>query len=336
MPVPIICLDEDLCHFVERYRQWFSKPQYQYFLIVLLGLMLCEGRRTLGGLLRQVADARRVSGLSRFLSQAPWEEGEIAKQWLEDFRKAMDPAVKAEQARLRQVQPKRRGRPRVPLVTGYLIGDDSTTHKPKGKQMQGLGHRHSTPSEQRVVGHSLIEGLYVLLERRCPLPPQLYRQQVTCEAERVALQSKIELMEHQLRSFEPATGTHTHVLLASWYCAKVLWKAACQRGFLITTGLKSNRWLRVANLTAEGGWRWQHVSDYTAQLQASDYQRVRWPNSEQEVYVHLVTTRVHKLYQCQVVIVGQSLDAPLSQTRYWASSDLEADLQTLLTHIATR
>ena len=124
MPVPIICLDDELSHFVQRYRQCFSKPQYQYFVIVLLGLMLCEGRRTLLGLLRQVADTTSLAGLSRFLSEAPWDEGEVAKQWLEDFRQAMDPAVQAEQARLQQVQPKRRGRPRTPLVTGYLIGDD--------------------------------------------------------------------------------------------------------------------------------------------------------------------------------------------------------------------
>jgi len=118
MPVPIICLDDELCYFVERYRQRFSKPQYQYFVIVLVGLMLCEGRRTLVGLLRQVAEATSLAGLSRFLSQAPWDEGEVAKQWLEDFRKAMEPLVKAEQARLRQKQPKRRGRPRAPLAHG--------------------------------------------------------------------------------------------------------------------------------------------------------------------------------------------------------------------------
>ncbi len=128
----------------------------------------------------------------------------------------------------------------------------------------------------------------------------------------------------------------THVLLDSWYCAKVLWKAARERGFLITTGRKCNRWLRIADPTVEGGWRWQRLSDYTAQLQESSYQRVKWPGSAHEVYVHVVTTRVRKLYQCQVVIVRQSLDAPLSQTRSWASSDLEAELPTLLTHIATR
>ncbi len=100
MPVPIICLDNELCHFAERYRQWFSKPQYQYFVIVLVGLMLCEGRRTLVGLLRQVAEAASLAGLSRFLSQAPWDEREMARQWLEDFRKAMEPAVQAEQVYL--------------------------------------------------------------------------------------------------------------------------------------------------------------------------------------------------------------------------------------------
>src|SRR5437764_6581729 len=54
------------------------------------------------------------------------------------------------------------------------------------------------------------------------------------------------------------------------------------------------------------------------------------------VYVHVVTTRLSCLFRCQVVIVRQSLDAPVSQSRYWASSDLQASPQTLLLHIAAR
>jgi hypothetical protein len=336
MPIPIICLDEELRHFVERYRPQFSAPQYQYFVIVLLGLMLCEGRRTLVGLLRQVAEASSVAGLSRFLSPAPWDESAVGQQWLADFRRSIEAQVQAERVRLRQPQPKRRGRPRVPLVTGYLIGDDSTMHKPKGRKMAGLGKHHSTTYEQRLVGHSLVEGLYVLLERRCPLPPQLYRQQSTCQIEGVTFQSKIDLMAATIRSFEPVAGTHTHVLLDSWYSAKALWKVARERGFHITSGLKSNRWLRVADPSVEEGWRWQRLSDYVAHLQEGDYQQVTWPGSTQQVYVHVVTTRVRKLYTCQVVIVRQSLAAPLSQARSWASSDLAADQQTLLLHLATR
>jgi hypothetical protein len=72
---------------------------------------------------------------------------------------------------------------------------------------------HSTTEDQRVRSHSLVENLYVLLGRRCPLAPQMYRQQAVCEAEGVGFRSKIDLMEHLIRTFEPVAGTLTHVLL---------------------------------------------------------------------------------------------------------------------------
>lgn len=336
MPVPILCLDEQLPQFAERFRQEFSKPQYQDFVTVLLGLMLCEGARTLRGLLRQIADGPSLAGLSRFLSQAPWQARDVVAGWLEHFGQEMQPLVEAELERQRQAQPKHRGRPKPPVVTGYLIGDDSTIEKRKGKKMEGLGRHHSTTQDKRVRGHSLVESLYGRLGRRCPLAPQLYRQQAVCAAEDVPFQSKIDLMEAVIRTFEPVAGTLTHVLLDTWYSAKRLWRAARERGFLITSGLKSNRWLRVEDPTAPQGWRWQRLSDYTAKLAASDYLQLKWPQGDEEVYGHVVTTRVRKLYSCQVVIVRQSLDAPLSQARYWASSDLEARPELLLAPIAAR
>ena len=61
-----------------------------------------------------------------------------------------------------------------------------------------------------------------------------------------------------------------------------------------------------------------------------------WPHGGKTVYVHVVSTRVRKLYCCQIVIVRHRLDAPLSQSRFWASSDLEAERETLLAHISAR
>ncbi len=176
MPVPIICLDEHLRHFAQRFRKLLSKPQYQYFVTVLLGLMLCEGTRTLRGLVRQIADGPSLAGLSRDLAEAPWEATAVAEQWLRHFREMMQPVVAAEQERQHQAQAKRRGRPKPPVVTGYLIGDDSTMHKRKAKKMEELGLHHSTTQDKRVRGHSLVESLYVLLGRRCPLAPQMYRR----------------------------------------------------------------------------------------------------------------------------------------------------------------
>ena len=295
MPVPIICLDEDVRHFAERFREVFSKPQYQYLVTVLLGLMLCEGARTLSGLLEQIANSPSLAGLSRFLSEAPWEETAVVESWLRHFREEMQQQVAAEVQRERQMQSKRRGRPKIPVVTGYLIGDDSTIEKRKGKKMEGLGRHHSTTEDQRVRGHSLVESLYVLLGRRCPLAPQLYRQQQVCEREGVPFASKIELMETTIRTFEPVAGTVTHVLLDSWYSAKRLWRAARERGFLITTGIKCNRWLAVADPSAPKGWKWQRLSEYTAQLSASDYVELPWPKGEKTGYVHVVTTPVRSL-----------------------------------------
>src|SRR6266700_7376825 len=120
----------------------------------------------------------------------------------------------------------------------------------------------------------------------------MYLQQAVCEAEGVAFASKIDLMEAVIQTFEPVAGTQTHVLLDSWYSAKRLWRVARERGFLITTGLKSNRWLRVADPTAPAGWTWQQLSDYTVKLCASDYVRIKWPKGDQEGDVHVVTTRV--------------------------------------------
>jgi hypothetical protein len=336
MPQPIICLDEEVCHFAERFRSVFSKPQYQYFVTVLLGLMECDGKRTLSGVLSKVGEPPSLSGLSRFFSEAPWVQGALVVIWLEHFRAEMQPLVEAEREQQRQQQPKRRGRPKQPLVTGYVIGDDSTMSKPRGRKMEGLGKHHSTTYDQRIVGHSLVQGLYVLLDRKCPLAPQLYRQAKVCEAEEAAFQSKIELMETLIREFEPVAGTKTHILLDSWYGAKCLWHAARERDFLITTGLKSNRWLRVSDETTAQGWRWQKLSDYLASLTEADFVQTCWQRGGKKVYVHVVTTSVRKLYRCQIVIVRQSLDAPLSQARYFASSDLEANTEALLVHISAR
>ncbi len=337
MSIPIICLDARLRQFCETFRKCFSQPQFKYLVTVLLALMLCQETHTLTGLLRQVADGQSVSGLSRFLSQSPWSAADVAGAWIERFHEQMAEQVEAEHERQRRHRPKGTGRPRKTVVTGYLIGDDSTQHKPKGKKMGGLGKHYSTTAEQRVTGHSLVQSLYVLLGRRCPLAPQMYRQKAVCEREGVPFQSKVDMMEATIRDFQPVTNTLTHVLVDSWYTCKRIWRVARKRGFLITSGLKSNRSLWVTD--AQGQGRWMRLDEYAAHLLPEQYQTMTWPSQGDEprtVYVHVVRTRVRKLYTCQVVVARFALDCPLKAVRYWASSDLEADSPTLLHHIAAR
>ena len=336
MRLPIICLDPRFSQYLLRFRHCFSKPQYKYFVTILLGLMLCQGASTLSGLIGQVEGQVSLSGSSRFLSGAPWSADEVSRSWFNHFAREMAPMVKEEHARRRAKRPKRRGRPKATVVTGYRIGDDSVMQKVRGKKMGGLGYHYSSTAEKTVAGHCLVQALYVLLGRRCPLAPQMYRNKAVCEQEGVVFQSKVDLMKTIITDFIPIVGTQTHVLLDSWYTAKKIWKAARERGFLITSGLKCNRQLRITDPNSPTGWSWLRVDAYAAQLSDEDFARVAWPNSsdkERWVYVHVVSTRIKKLYSCQVILVREKLDG---NTRYWASSDLDADMDGLLQHIAAR
>ncbi len=339
MRLPIVCLDQRLRYYLNLFRGCFSQPQYKYFVTILLGLMLCQSGRSLSGLMRQVNSRVSLSGASRFMGQAPWQAEDLARTWQKHFQQEMAVQVRAAHARLRRRQKKKRGRPKKTVVTGYLIGDDSTMSKRRGKKMGGLGRHYSGSEKKTVTGHSLVQGLYLLLGRRCPLAPKMYRQQAVCKAEGVTFASKVDIMAEMISSFEPMVGTLTHVLLDSWYTSKRIWKVARERGFLITSGLRCNRSLRIEDPETEKGWYWQRIDEYATTLSEADWQLVTWPSQQgqRQVYVHVVSTRIKKLYRCQLVIArGLWQDDEEEKTMYWASSDLTADLDTLLSHIATR
>ncbi len=243
---PIVCQSERFRQYLQTFRGFFSRPQYGHFETVLFGLLMSKEGHTLSHLHRAIAGIKSVSSVSRFFGQAPWDHQMVNQHSFFCFCDMMQDPIEQERQRTRDQQPKRRGRHKEPLVTGYLIGDDSTMSKAKGKKMEGLGKHHSTTYDKRITGHSLVQCLYTVLDRSCPLEPLLYRQKKTAEKEGIPFLSKIDLMIQQIENFIPPIGTETHVLLDSWYSAKKIWKAARKRQFKITTGLKCNRSLRIS------------------------------------------------------------------------------------------
>jgi hypothetical protein len=339
MRVPIVCVDARVRQYAQTFRDCFSRPQFQHFVIVLVGLLLCRGTRTLTGLLGCIAVKTSVASLSRFLSQAPWKASDVTARWRARFEQQLAPQVAQHHADHRAARPRRPGRPKASVVTGYLIGDDSTCHKMRGKKMEGIGCHYSTTAGRPVKGHSLVQSLYVLLGRQCPLAPQLYRQKKTCQAEGVPFRSKVALMAATIRDFAPVEGTRTHVLLDAWYSATVIWKAARERGFLITSGLKGNRLVRIRDKGCRGGWQWLSLDAYAMRLTDDDFKQVIWPRQDgsgRTVYVHVFGTAVQKLGRVQLIVVREKRNGKLTEPRFWASSDLVADAQTLVGHLAAR
>lgn len=336
MPKPIICLSEQLRQFAEYFRPCFSRRQWRYFVIVLLGFIECEERKTLTGLLRVIGESVSLSGLSRFLNQWRWSTTALAHLWWRYFCERMIEPVRAEHARLKAAQPRRVGRPKETVVTGYLIFDDSVHTKPKGRAMGGLGRHYSNTEKKVVNGHCLFSGLYVLLERRCPLEPRMYCQKRVCEAEGIPFQSKIDMAVEEIARFEPVAGTHTHILVDSWYHCRRVRRAATARGWDFSGALKSNR---VMRLSQEAGSRqWPKLSAYAATLTHADWVEVTWPsaNGGQKLYAHLVPTWVRKLGPTLVLITCHDLEAPLKSVRYWGSTVMSLTAQALVDILAVR
>jgi SRSO17 transposase len=336
MPLPIICANQALCQFVADFAKHFSKPQQKYFVTVLLALLLCQERRTLTALLRRILDARSLSGLSRFFARAPWSEEEVAQTWRERFDAQVRPLVILAHRSQEAKRPKKPGRPKATVVTGYLLLDDSTHPKRKGRKMEGVGKHYSSTQKGQVLGHSLFQALYVLLGRQCPLPPKMYCTKSVCEKEKKPFLSKIEMAVNTVHDFVAVEQTQTHVLADSWFACGKLWKACRKRGFAISGGLKCNRNMRTQD--AEGKAIYVRLSEYAARLTPDQFTACVWPSAKggETVFVHRVRTLVRKLGACQVLMVRPSADASLKQTRYFVSSLLEADTPTLIEILSIR
>lgn len=336
MPKPIVCVSAKLSQYMDVFRPCFSKCQWKYFVIVLLGLIECEERRTMTGFLRTIGERVSLSGLSRFLSKWPWSPAEVAEKWQQRFRQRMAVEVANEHAHLQAVQPRRVGRPKATVVTGYLILDDSIHVKPKGRKMGGLS-RHYANGEGKVVrGHCLFTGLYLLLGQRSPLPMQMYSQKTVCEQEDVPFRSKIDMAVEQIESFQPVADTQTHLLIDSWYHCKQVRKTAQKRGWHVSGGLKSNRVMRLIH--ADGTREWLPLSEYLTRLDAEEWQQITWPSQQggRTLYAHFVLSWIRKLGPTLVLITRTSLDAPLKQARFWGSNLLDQDLHTLVDTLAKR
>jgi len=336
MPKPIICVAESLRQYLELFRSCFSKRQWKYFVIVLLGLIECEERKTLSGLMRVVSARISLSGLSRFMNKWPWSTDDVATTWQRQFRQRLEPLVQAEHQRLKAARPKRIGRPKKTVVTGYLIFDDSVHGKLKGRKMEGLGHHYSSTERKVVPGHCLFTGLYFLLGQRMPLPPELYRQKSVCEREGVPFRSKVDMAVSRIETFTPVIDTHTHVLVDSWYHCKRVRKATRRRGWDMSGGLKSNRVMRLIH--EDGRREWLKLAEYAHQLKPEDWQPVIWPSAQggQQMYAHLARTWVRKLGPTLVLITCHDPNAPTKTLRYWGSTLLDLTAQQMVDILAIR
>lgn len=174
-----------------------------------------------------------------------------------------------------------------------------------------------------------------MLGRRCPLPPRLYPQEEVCEGEGVSFQSKVDLAVCTIQEFEPVPGTNTHLLTDAWYHCYRVCRGAGHRGWGISGRRKKNRRMRPGGDQTKPYLR---LDEYAATLTATDWVEANGASQQggHQVFVHAVSTWVRKLGPTLVVITRLSLDEPLSEVRYWGSTVVDADAQTVINVLAVR
>jgi len=320
----IILQDATLRNYLEAFHGQFSAPQWKYFVTVMMGLLHCNGSKTLSGILREVAVWVTISGLSRFLISPAWSVAALEQVRYQQFVRQVNPIVIQVHRQQKAKRERRRGRPAPTVVTGYLIMDDSTHIKRYyAKTASGLGRHYSTIEKKTVPGHSLFQAVYVVADHQYPLTPRMYCQKTVCEQMKQSFCSKVDMSVELVENFQPLPHTRTHVLIDSWYLNKRLWKAVKIRGWDVTGGLKSNRRVRLTD--SQGIVTWPTVSEYADTLSAEDFQVVNWPSQEgnHTVYAHLLRTLVKRLGACQVLVIREKPDDPTSTTRFFATSRLK-------------
>jgi hypothetical protein len=72
----------------------------------------------------------------------------------------------------------------------------------------------------------------------------------TCQQDGEPFHSKIDMAVEEIEHFEPVKKTHTHVLIDTWYHCLRIRKAAHERNWDVSGGLKSNQNIRL--ITTDG------------------------------------------------------------------------------------
>lgn len=305
----------------------FSKPQRKHLLRTADAVIVCEGRKTLANLYRQLVDAPDVSAVADFFRVSPWEAEEIC-QALKSFTIAdMLQRAKEEGAE--------------PII--FVSIDDSTTRKDKdthaleavdwifdhsasgkGQTAYCKGAVHITLRVQ-IGSYSYTFAWRLYLREKTVR--RLNRQRP--KEKRLRFKSKYRLARDMLAELQAILpeGYTVYVLFDRWYGASKLIKFIRRRGWHVICTLKRNRTLN--------GIR---VDQWDQRLRHKRYTRVRVPAADGTTRTYLVRAVQGHLsgVPFEVCVLISRRHNRDKHPKYFMCTDLTLTAQTVLTWYGNR
>ncbi len=234
---------DKLCTFLDRLDIELSQPQRRHILNMADALLVCEGKKTLAALQRQLVEAPDASNMADFLRISPWQASEVRA------------ALRAHQVAWLIAEAERIGAPKVI----YINLDDSLGEKDKDtRHLEPVDwffdHSESTQTKPRykngfcyLVCTMRVGPNVATLDLRFYLREKTVRRlnRKRPRGQRLPFRSKYRIARQILLELSPLLpkGWPVYVQFDSWYASRRLIKFVRRQGWHVTCGLKGNRTL---------------------------------------------------------------------------------------------
>jgi hypothetical protein len=292
MFIPVTRLPVDLAEYLAKYAEVLSKPQQHHFQTYAVGLMMCEGKRTITNInaTRLPEERKDDTAVSRFANQYKWSEDEVEQQRVALAREEI----------ITWLDNREGDRP----ITVYHIFDDST-HEKTGEDIAGAGSFRAGSGYKwgkKMVSSQLRVGPFNL-----PYWGDLYLKKEYCQAHGLVFRTTTEMVREQILNFEPLPGTETCILTDSWFNGWPVISAVKSRedeGFYLIGGLKKSR-----NIYRRDG-RKVSLKVRASELERQHYQRIK--ANGRTFYAYRYQGRVSRAGEdpCVVLICHNDLADP--------------------------
>jgi hypothetical protein len=239
---------EQLCTFIDHLELDLSQPQRRHLLNMVDALLVCESRKTLAALRRQLVDGPDVSNMADCLRVSPWTAATV-RQPLGTFmvrwaiqRAAANGAPQHIYVNLDDsIAPKHKATRHLEGVDWHYDHLESTKRQPRYKN--GLTYLACTVAIGTV---AVTFDLRLYLRERTVRRLNRRRQ----PAQRLHFISKPRLARQLLEALRPLlpAGWEVTVQFDSWYASARLLKYIHRQGWQTVCGLKSNRKLNGTRL----------------------------------------------------------------------------------------
>lgn len=202
-----------------RFRRFFTKPQYENFCRMMLGLIVAgKGEHDVKSVNQLFIERKDQSILNRFITDPKWNLEEVVKE-------GRDLLLLEEQKHLNE-------------PVEYRIIDDTVCRK-YGPQAEMVCYNHSS-TMGTVLSHDYVTSLYVNGDTVVPDGLKLYGSEKRCREKQIEFKTKVQLACEIIDEHTPRSTT-TICLWDSWYMCSDIVERCRAHGYRWIGETKSNR-----------------------------------------------------------------------------------------------